>query len=96
MSRLIDAEVMREKAYQLYFGLDITEREMFIINNLIDKQPTVEPRKGKWIENEDEEDTVVGRCSNCGWESYRYEDDVFGMPYCPNCGASMVRGNSDD
>lgn len=46
----------------------------------------VEPvRHGKWIETED--DTIHGYCSVCGWESHLYEDDVIGMPYCPNCGA---------
>lgn len=48
----------------------------------------VEPlRHGKWIETED--DTIHGYCSVCGWESHLYEDDVIGMPYCPNCGARM-------
>lgn len=51
--------------------------------------PTIEERKtGKWIE-EQEGLTVSGHCSACGWECYLYEDDVVGMPYCPNCGAKM-------
>jgi hypothetical protein len=45
---------------------------------------------GHWIINEDEENTVHGHCSVCGWEAHYYEDDIIGMPYCPNCGAKMV------
>ena len=56
-------------------------------------EPSAE-RKGKWIEDDDA--TVRGHCSSCGWESHYYEDDVIGMPFCPNCGASMVRGEEDD
>ena len=50
-----------------------------------------EPVKhGWWI---DPDDTVIACiCSVCGWESNLYEDDVMGMPYCPNCGARMDKG----
>lgn len=44
-------------------------------------------KHGKWIVPDD---TVIACiCSVCGWESNLYEDDVMGMPYCPNCGAKM-------
>lgn len=49
-----------------------------------DVQPV---RHGYWIDVDDE--LISGRCSVCGWESHLYEDDVVGMPYCPNCGAKM-------
>ena len=49
-----------------------------------------EPKTGRWIINEDEENTVHGHCSVCGWKAHYYEDDIIGMPYCPNCGAKMV------
>ncbi len=46
-----------------------------------------EVRHGKWIE---ENDTVIhGHCSSCGWNAIWQESDVFGMSYCPNCGAKM-------
>ena len=51
---------------------------------------TPQPKTGHWIINEDEENTVHGHCSVCGWEAHYYEDDIIGMPYCPNCGAKMV------
>ena len=44
-------------------------------------------KKGKWIEDDDA--TVRGHCSVCGWESHYYEDDVVGANFCPNCGAKM-------
>ena len=46
-----------------------------------------EEKVGKWIEVDD--DRISGKCSVCGWEAHLYEDDVVGMPYCPNCGARM-------
>lgn len=49
--------------------------------------------QGEWIEVYD--GTVSGRCSICGWESHLYEDDVCGMPYCPNCGCRM-KGADDE
>jgi hypothetical protein len=51
---------------------------------------TPQPKMGHWIINEDEENTVHGHCSVCGWEAHYYEDDIIGMPYCPNCGAKMT------
>ena len=49
----------------------------------------VEPvRRGQWIKHDDD-DTIHCHCSACGWESHRYEDDVYGMPRCPKCGAWM-------
>lgn len=43
--------------------------------------------QGEWIEVDDY--FIRCKCSICGWESHKYEDDVYGMPYCPNCGARM-------
>ena len=46
-------------------------------------------KKGKWIKIDDPDDTISGKCSVCGWEAHLYEDDVVGMPYCPNCGTPL-------
>ena len=48
--------------------------------------------QGEWIEVDDY--FIRCKCSICGWESHKYEDDVYGMPYCPNCGARM-KGTDD-
>ena len=62
------------------------------IENLPFEQP--ERKKGKWIEVDDPDNRISGRCSICDWEALLYETDVVGMDYCPNCGADM-RGESD-
>jgi hypothetical protein len=49
--------------------------------------------QGEWIEVDD--DLISCRCSVCGWEAHLYEDDVYGMPYCPNCGCRM-KGADDE
>ena len=49
--------------------------------------------QGEWIEVDDY--FIRCKCSICGWESHKYEDDVYGMPYCPNCGAKM-KGADDE
>lgn len=50
-------------------------------------------QQGEWIEVDDV--SISCRCSVCGWEAHLYEDDVYGMPYCPNCGAHM-KGADDE
>lgn len=44
-------------------------------------------RKGHWIHEDD--GIIHGRCSNCGWVAVWQSTDVFGMDFCPNCGARM-------
>jgi predicted RNA-binding Zn-ribbon protein involved in translation (DUF1610 family) len=55
-------------------------------------------KAGKWITIDDAYNRIAGRCSSCGWEAHLYEDDVVGMPFCPNCGAYMKgeRVSEDD
>lgn len=60
----------------------------FDTESILRKVPSAE-RHGRWIEFDDAYNRISGRCSVCGWESHLYEDDVVGMPYCPNCGAKM-------
>jgi hypothetical protein len=58
-----------------------------IVVDAIIQVPSVERPRGEWIEVDDS--LISCRCSVCGWEAHLYEDDVYGMPYCPNCGAEM-------
>ena len=53
--------------------------------------PSAQPerKKGEWIEVDDPDNRISGRCSICDWEALLYETDVVGMDYCPNCGADM-------
>ena len=67
----------------------ISDAKRVIINT-----PFVSDRpQGEWIEVDDI--SISCRCSVCGWEAHLYEDDVYGMPYCPNCGARM-KGADDE
>lgn len=57
----------------------------------IEKLPSAQ-RKGKWILHEgDGEGAIWGTCSCCGMHQCAGE-----LNFCPNCGASMVRGEEDD
>ena len=40
--RLIDADLMREKAYQMNFDRRINERELFLFNRALSEMPTVD------------------------------------------------------
>lgn len=53
----------------------------------------VERNHGEWIEIND--GLVKGYCSQCGWLSYYYENEIIGMNYCPNCGADMREGKEE-
>jgi hypothetical protein len=73
-----------------YFGTIPSE---VITGELPSAQP--ERKKGEWIEVDDPDNRISGRCSICDWEALLYETDVVGMDYCPNCGADM-RGGLDE
>ena len=95
MTRPIDADAIVYDFGEIDDG-QYKRTELYLTNEAIAKQPTIdaEPvRHGKWIEVEDS--MIRCRCSVCGWESHLYEDDVYGMPYCPNCGAYM-RGDTNE
>ena len=59
----------------------------------VKKGASTDRPQGEWIEVDDY--FIRCKCSICGWESHKYEDDVYGMPYCPNCGACM-KGIDDE
>lgn len=71
---MVDTEEIKGFAYRM-----LEDRLMKILS--------VDRPQGEWIEVDDY--FIRCKCSICGWESHKYEDDVYGMPYCPNCGARM-------
>ena len=86
--RLIDAEYLEEHLYQC----ETNGRPLHIIElnerlACITDVPTAIEAEGEWIEVDDS--LISCKCSICGWESHMHEDDVYGMPYCPNCGTDM-------
>ena len=67
--------------------LDIAKNRLPVWMDELQTYDVAEVQHGKWIE---EDDAVIhGHCSICGWNAIWQETDVFGMPYCPNCGAKM-------
>ena len=68
----------------LYYGREQNPEEDIKAIPPANVRPVV---KGTWIETDDPRVRCI--CSACGFEFLLYECDVFGMPYCPNCGASM-------
>ena len=78
--RLIDAD---ELIVMEYGGINFVPKEF------IDAAPTVEPRKGKWIDGNKGKWNAVycPKCSVCGTPFYGIETARY--HYCPNCGARM-------
>lgn len=91
--RLIEKENGKFYAtdYTGYIVTEISNKFDFPLINCIEKlyeYEEFENIEGYWIEYS-EHPLVRGRCSLCEWEAHFYEDDVLGMPYCPNCGHKM-------
>ena len=84
MSRLIDADALREyidaQKGRPFIGCTIGEA----LKMMVDEQQTIEERKkGKWLET-DSHEPCWSKCDQCGRLS-----DIKEV-YCPTCGASMV------
>lgn len=98
--KLIDADALRARMYHDAFETDSDMQKWDggcwirykMFENAIEDAPTIEPKKGKWI------DCVTSahwKCSECGdrapmyWDANRQEYDEWYSAYCPNCGAKM-------
>ena len=85
MSRPIDADRLKE-VLEKNFG---HTGGASVLAQLIDAQPTVEPKRGKWIATTETRSGQIGwivyKCSNCS--HYRSKP----MNYCEVCGAKMER-----
>ena len=57
--------------------------------------PSVQPRKGKWITDNPHSDMYRYTCSECKAQ-HRARYDLARYNFCPNCGADMREGDSDD
>ena len=94
MDDYISRQAALKEAYPILVDgdgmLDVVQVETLIGLPSVDVQPV---RHGRWIEVDDAYNRISGRCSECGWEAHLYEDDVVGMPYCPNCGTRMKGTN---
>lgn len=91
--RLIDANAMQEKAFQMNFHGRITEHQLFLFNRAISEMPTVDAvpvvhaywkkhKKGGIYCSACKHDNHYGNVSLI--MSY-----VVKFPFCPYCGATM-------
>lgn len=55
-----------------------------IAEELVLKAPTIEPKKGKWIDKSNGIEGAWNYCSVCGEQAIDLYD------FCPNCGARMT------
>lgn len=82
--RLIDADALRDK---IHYTDDFYETPYIDYDDILEA-PTIEPKRGEWLPDENGD----FRCTNCGriaeWEFF--EDN-----FCPNCGADM-KGADDE
>lgn len=81
--RLIDADALIDSMD----GEFADSIEEFRAITMVNDAPTIEPKRGEWIEKEE-----CWQCSECG-DEYVLEVGVkpidARMHYCPNCGADM-------
>lgn len=87
--RLIDADALVEA--MLEARREETDTVLKLIR-FIEKQPTIEPKRGRWIKLDMRRGMEQYKCSVCGGATYVPE--VMGQPvynYCPNCGARADR-----
>lgn len=77
--RAIDADALIAYCDEKWIPLNV---------DAVNAQPTIEPRRGKWIYNQLRGTTRIWRCSECGW------NDLAQFNFCPHCGADM-RGEND-
>ena len=93
--RLIDADALKEKIDSMWNGRPLSVLGARILVT-IDEAPTIEPKRGEWIEWVDCEGEVFWKCSACGQVS---EASAAGILYkfCPFCGADMrPKGDGDE
>lgn len=109
--RLIDADALSEMMYHEAFETDSDMQKWDsgcwirykMFENCIDAQPTIELKKGKWMEENTRSASYIFKCSCCGKNAYfvhgkgrgrNCENRYCGYDYCPNCGADMRENNS--
>ena len=86
MSDLISRQAAIDAVQNRHMMLN---KEKVLLINDLEKLPSAEPKKGRWISADAMFHGVPFYCSECG-ENTR--DTVMGKPrwkFCPNCGAKM-------
>ena len=103
MAKYIELEVALreiERRERLMVGdktITVDALKRFLLNRpAADVAPVVH---GRWIHSRYEdcsEQFELVKCSQCNHEAYAMAFYVRGGNYCPNCGAKMDGGNSDE
>ena len=90
--RLIDADVLEDKAKQYSLGY-YEEDEWAVPFKEITSAPSIdiEPKRGEWVKRT--HDTLIAQvnfayCSECG-QPIMHEHTRSLWSFCPNCGADM-------
>lgn len=92
--RIIDADILVQDTIQEYAR---SKQYRDAIIRMVNKAPTIEPKRGEWIARDDMpklDNTYCIECSQCGqlmFGHYNSDDPNF----CPNCGARM-KGVDDE
>ena len=79
--RLIDADALKEWIDEYVSVFKKSDNKD--IKGYIEHQPTIEPKRGKWI-NVSGSWSPNEKCSVCGEVVHEYNYN-----FCPNCGADM-------
>ena len=61
------------------------------LHDMVSMLPSTQPRKGEWVEIQDDVFAPIVVCSNCGQTAMVEDGEYQRTPYCPKCGAEMER-----
>ncbi len=86
MSRYIDADALIDFFNNIQEELGEYRMSFKAVNRSIDARPTIEPKRGEWIWDEQILGLVCSECKELGVERSNF---------CPNCGARM-KGADDE
>lgn len=93
--RMIDADALCDAMYHEAFETD-TDMQKWdsgcwirykMFENAIDDAPTIEPKRGEWIETS--EGTMCSNCHKFPYDDGEYHIANWYSDFCPNCGADM-------
>ena len=82
----MDDTISRQQAIEAVQNRHIMlNKEKVLLINDLEKLPSAQPKRGKWIDKFEETRESLSYCNLCGYPvSYFYKTN-----FCPNCGAKM-------